>query len=158
MAFADRADQLATDWAAALDDLEPIGDEVLRDAALVSFLTPPEVQWRLIRRCLQEARTDYTLVHIGAGPLEHLLGREGSGFIGQVELLAANSDRFALAFHGCARNRMDDELWQRVLTARARIEEPVWLRASFRTSHDIRLKVEELALAYLKEVRDRRRS
>ncbi|MCQ8184514.1 DUF6869 domain-containing protein [Parvularcula maris] len=158
MAFADRADQLATDWAAALDDRAPISDEVLRDAALVSFLTKPDVQWRFIRRCLEEARTDYTLVHIGAGPLEHLLAKEGAAFIGQVELLAANSERFGLALHGCARNKIEEEVWQRVLAARAAVEEPVWLDAIFRTSHDIRIEVEKLALAYLKEVRDRRRS
>jgi hypothetical protein len=51
---------------------------------------------------------------LSAGPLENLLALHGEGFIDRVESEAQRDPSFAKLLGGVWKNRMSDEVWQRV--------------------------------------------
>ena len=54
---------------------------------------------------------------LAAGPLEDLLANHGSAIIERVEIEARRSPAFRHLLGGVWRNRMSEEIWQRVLKA-----------------------------------------
>jgi hypothetical protein len=77
----------------------------------------PEILWAMILAIHsrdQSTRIDQVL---SAGPLENLLALHGEGFIGRVESEAQRDPSFAKLLGGVRKNRMSDEVWQRVQAA-----------------------------------------
>src|SRR5262249_41957239 len=66
----------------------------------LNFSAPPEVQWRFILIAVSLSESDDELGHIAAGPIEHLLGWDGEGFIDVVEKEAASNLKFSRALTG----------------------------------------------------------
>jgi hypothetical protein len=89
----------------AFDELDDISKKVPEDAL------------RLIKRILASTQNEFVLANLAAGPLETLLGKHGNTIIAEVERSANDDARFRELLRGVWQNRMDDQIWGRVLKA-----------------------------------------
>ena len=127
-------DGFAKAWLAELRASSPPGESDVQPAAefdvgqavvMMTFTADPEHQWQFIRSALAHADSDDDLSHIGAGPVEHLLGWHGEDFIARVEAQAAADATFARMLTGVWKYTMDDEVWARVQAIQSRVSNPL---------------------------------
>jgi acetoin utilization deacetylase AcuC-like enzyme len=93
---------------------EPAQMPVSEAVVLMNFTRPPEDQWVFIKAAVEAARSDNELVHIAAGPLEHLLGQHGPDYIDAIEILARSDAKFARTTTAVWKYMMTDDIWARV--------------------------------------------
>ena len=107
-------------WIAELrgESADPESD-VGQSVVMMNFTARPEHQWQFILAAVAHA-SDEDLVHIAAGPVEHLLGKHGPKYIGQVEGRAAADPKFARMLSGVQKYMMTDDVWARVEALKAR--------------------------------------
>jgi len=74
----------------------------------------PELLWAMILAIHSRDQSIRTQQVLSAGPLENLLALHGEGFISRVESEAQRDPSFAKLLGGVWKNRMSDEVWQRV--------------------------------------------
>lgn len=91
----------------------------------MTFLSPPEEQWRMILEAVKQARDDDDLGHIAAGPIEGLLGRHGCEYIDVVEGNAVADHKFARAMTGVWKYMMTDDVWARIQAVQAQVPDPL---------------------------------
>lgn len=116
----------AADWLQELRAAEPNAEANLsQTVVLMNFMASAEAQWQFILAAVSQAQSDDDLGHIAAGPLEHLLGRHGSEFIGGVEQQAVQDLKFARAMTGVWKYTMTDEIWSRVETVKNSVANPL---------------------------------
>jgi hypothetical protein len=101
------------------------GDYRLKDASVaivaMTFMSPPEDQWRMLLEAVRQAQDEKDLRHIAAGPIEGLLGRHGQEYIGRVESQVAADPRFAEAVLYVRTYTMTKGVWARVEALQARV-------------------------------------
>jgi hypothetical protein len=107
-------DAFAQAWIAELrgtptDPESDVGQAVV----MMNFTARPAQQWQFILAAVAHA-ADEELGHIAAGPLEHLLGKHGAEYIGEVERRAAADPKFARMLAGVWKYMMTDDVWARV--------------------------------------------
>ena len=103
------------------DDWASVGEAV----TFMNFTAGPDQQWQFICSAVAQADSDDELGHIAAGPVEHLLGWHGEGFIARVEAQAAGDGKFARMLTGVWKHTMTDEVWARVQAVQARVSDPL---------------------------------
>jgi hypothetical protein len=113
------ARQLAELWTRHLDGDASVDEAVKQSVVLMNFTASPAVQWAFICAAVSKAKTDETLGHIAAGPIEHLLGKHGDEYIGHVETEANREPKFSRMMTGVWRHMMNDAVWARVETIKA---------------------------------------
>ena len=86
---------------------------------MMNFTATPDQQWRFILAAIAHA-SDEELGHIAAGPVEHLLGKHGDRYIGEIERRAESDPKFARMLSGVWKYMMSDEVWARVEALKAR--------------------------------------
>ena len=111
---ATQIENLARQWAQRLDGDTSIDKKVEGAVVLMNFTKPADVQWAFILSAVQYAKTDNTLGHLAAGPLEHILGRHGDDYIDRVEAQAGQSEKFERMLTGSWRYLMNDDVWRRL--------------------------------------------
>ena len=74
----------------------------------------PDDAWQFILEVLRRNNSAPILEVLSAGPLEDLLARHGNTVIDRVESEARVNPNFALLLGGVWRNRMSEEIWNRV--------------------------------------------
>ena len=94
-------------------------------SARMNFTAPAEMQWRFILFAIDRAASDDELIHIAAGPMEHLLGWHGPAFMERFEEQARTDARFARALTGVSKYLMTDEVWLRVQMIQHRVPDPL---------------------------------
>jgi hypothetical protein len=77
-----------------------------------------EQLWRFILAMNKRDISPEVAAVFAAGPIEDLLGEQGSEFIDRVEELARKDPKFNHVLGGVWRNTMSDDIWQRVQSAR----------------------------------------
>ena len=116
----------AADWLQELRATEPNEEANLNQTVvLMNFTASAEAQWQFILAAIGQAQSDDDLGHVAAGPLEHLLGRHGSEFIGRVEQQAAQDLKFARTMTGVWKYMMSDEVWSRVEAIKKSVSDPL---------------------------------
>lgn len=80
----------------------------------------PEILWAMILAIHSRDQSIHIQQVLSAGPLENLLALHGEGFIDLVESEAQRDPSFAKLLGGVWKNRMSDEVWQRVQAVRDR--------------------------------------
>ena len=116
----------AADWFRELRVAAPDKESNFCQAVvLMNFTASAEPQWQFILAAVDQAQSDAELGHIAAGPLEHLLGRHGSEFIGRVEQQAAQDLKFARTMTGVWKYVMADEVWSRVEAVKKSVANPL---------------------------------
>ena len=100
---------------------EDIGDAVV----LMNFSATAEQQWQFILAALTHAQSDEELLHIAAGPIEHLVGWHGEQFIARIEAEVENNPQLARAMTGVLKYKMSDEIWRRVRILQSVIDNPL---------------------------------
>jgi len=113
-------DAFARTWVADLrgspsDSASDVGQSVV----MMNFTARAEHQWRFILAAIAYA-SDEELGDIAAGPVEHLLGKYGAEYIGEVEQRAEADPKFARMLAGVWQYMMTDEVWARVKALKAR--------------------------------------
>jgi hypothetical protein len=91
----------------------------------MTFKSPPEAQWEMVLEAIRQARDDEDLRHVGAGPIEGLLGRHGEACIALVEAQATSDPKFARAMTGVWQYTMTDAVWARVRHLQSRVPNPL---------------------------------
>jgi hypothetical protein len=93
--------------------------EVTASAFVVpmNFTASAEAQWKFIVAAFRHAE-DNVLVHLAAGPVEHLLSNFGEDYIERFETIARIDSRFAKMLGQCYKHMMTDEVWSRVCAVR----------------------------------------
>jgi hypothetical protein len=98
MPIDERWDQLSlSDWDAFarswIDELRGTPSDSEQDVGqpvvMMNFTARPEHQWQFILAAVRHAQAE-ELGHVAAGPVEHLLGKHGDTYIGEVECRAAS--------------------------------------------------------------------
>jgi hypothetical protein len=74
----------------------------------------PEILWRLILAILSKDQSTKVLENLSAGPMEDLLVKHGTLIITRVEQQAKADPAFASLLGGVWKNRMSDDIWDRV--------------------------------------------
>jgi hypothetical protein len=74
----------------------------------------PEILWAMILAIHSRDQSIHIKEVLSAGPLENLLALHGDGFIDRVESEAQRDPSFAKLLGGVWKNRMSEEVWQRV--------------------------------------------
>ena len=90
----------------------------------MNFTADPDHQWQFIRSAVAHADSDDELRHIAAGPVEHLLGRQGKDFLARVEAQAEADGTFARMLTGVWKHTMADEVWARVQAIQGTVSDP----------------------------------
>jgi hypothetical protein len=80
----------------------------------------PEILWAMIVAIHSRDQSIHIKQVLSAGPLENLLALHGEGFIDLVESEAQRDPSFAKLLGGVWKNRMSEEVWQRVQAVRER--------------------------------------
>jgi hypothetical protein len=93
--------------------------DVGQSVVMMNFTATPEQQWQFILAAAAHA-SDEELGHIAAGPIEHLLGKHGEKYIGEVERRAASDPKFARMLSGVWKYMMTNEVWARVRALKAK--------------------------------------
>lgn len=114
-------DAFAQSW---ISELEGSGadaeSEIGQSVVMMNFSARPEQQWKFILATVTHASDEETLGHIAAGPVEHLLGKHGEGYIDKVEQRAETDPLLARMMLGVWKYMMTDEVWERVENLKAR--------------------------------------
>lgn len=76
-----------------------------------------DASWALLLEMVA-ASDDDLLGDVAAGPLEDFLGKQGEVWIERVEAAARSDPKLRAALRGVWRNRMADDVWERVQAAR----------------------------------------
>jgi hypothetical protein len=108
-------DRLADDWIRF--QREGAGDassEASEWAILRLRMFDPEALWLLILAVHQKDQSPSIQGILSAGPVEDLLAQYGREFIDRVETTARNDPNFARMLGGVWKNRMTDDVWQRL--------------------------------------------
>lgn len=84
----------------------------------MNFTASAGAQWKFIRAAYRYGNGE-THGHLAAGPVEHLLGKDGDEYIPLVEQMADDDPSFARMLRGCNQNRMSDDVWRRLCVARS---------------------------------------
>lgn len=92
-------------------------DEYLIDLMLQNQFS---VIWDFIMKVYRKETSQEVLAFLAAGELEDILVAKGYNYIGRVEVLAANDDRFKYLLGGVWKNAMPDEIWQKICAARGK--------------------------------------
>jgi hypothetical protein len=74
--------------------------------------------WEFVLEAYERELSPGVIGVLAAGPLEDLLARQGAEFIDRVEELARKDPKFNYLLGGVWRNKMTDDVWQRVQAAR----------------------------------------
>lgn len=118
----------AANWLQELRAAEPNAEANLNQTVvLMNFTASAEAQWQFTLAAIGQAQSDDDLGHVAAGPLEHLLGRHGSEFIGRIEQQALQDLKFARAMTGVWKYMMADEVWSRVEAVKNSVTNPLQL-------------------------------
>ncbi|MGD0631176.1 MAG: DUF6869 domain-containing protein [Terracidiphilus sp.] len=80
----------------------------------------PKILWTMILAIHSRHQSIHIKQVLSAGPLENLLALHGEGFIDRVESEAQRDPSFANLLGGVWKNRMPEEVWQRVQAVRDR--------------------------------------
>jgi hypothetical protein len=117
-------DAFAQCWAeelrgASSDSAEDVGQSVV----MMNFTARPEHQWQFILAAIAHAYEE-ELRHIAAGPVEHLLGKHGDRYIGEIERQADTDPKFARMLSSVWKYMMSDEVWARVEALKSRFPAP----------------------------------
>jgi hypothetical protein len=99
--------------------------DVGMSVTLMNFTATPEQQWRFILVAVSLAESDDELGHIAAGPIEHLLGWHGEGYIDIVEQQAAKDLKFARTLTGVWQYKMTDDVWSRIQVLQEQVNNPL---------------------------------
>jgi len=70
--------------------------------------------WDLILHLVRDARSDYALWVIGAGPIEDFLRLNGESWIEEIEVKAANDPKFRYALRRAWKGSNPDAVWERI--------------------------------------------
>jgi hypothetical protein len=90
-------------------------DWAVQAMTAMTFLASPVEQWETILEIVREAPDDETVLGaIAAGPVEGLLAQHGAMVIDRFEDEAKQNPKFLRVLTGVWRNRMPEEVWQRV--------------------------------------------
>lgn len=76
-----------------------------------------EALWKFVLRAYKKDLSQEVIGILSAGALEDVLAVKGEEYIGRIELLAANDQRFKYLLGGVWQNAMSDEIWSRVQAA-----------------------------------------
>lgn len=74
--------------------------------------------WEFVMRVYRKDLSQAVIGILAAGPLEDVLAARGDEYIGRVEILAANDQRFRYLLGGVWQNSMSSEVWERVCKVR----------------------------------------
>lgn len=77
-------------------------------------LDEPELLLDLVLEVLRLNTSHDVIPVLAAGPMEDCLAKLGEREIGKVEVLARSNPQFASLLGGVWKNRMTDEVWDRV--------------------------------------------
>jgi hypothetical protein len=80
----------------------------------------PDTLWGLILAVLARDRSNKIMENLSAGPMEDLLVKHGPLFIENVERQAKADPTFARMLGGVWKNRMNDDIWERMCKVRDR--------------------------------------
>jgi hypothetical protein len=117
-------DAFARSWIAELKGVPSESQpDVGGSVVMMNFTARPEHQWQFILAAVANASDD-ELGHIAAGPIEHLLGKHGEQYIGNIEQRAEADPKFARMLAGVWKYMMTDEVWARVEALKARYSLP----------------------------------
>ena len=117
-------DQFAKAWIAELQNGPGSSQsDVGQSVVMMNFTASSDQQWQFIVAAVAHASDD-ELGHIAAGPLEHLLGHNGTKYIDRVEQRAEADPKFARMLAGVWRYMMTDEVWARVEALKAKSSGP----------------------------------
>ncbi|MCG7874398.1 MAG: hypothetical protein JAZ11_20155 [Candidatus Thiodiazotropha lotti] len=76
-----------------------------------------EELWQFVIRAYKKDLTQKVIGILSAGALEDVLAAKGEEYIGRVELLAANDQKFKYLLGGVWKNAMSNDVWSRVQAA-----------------------------------------
>ena len=117
---------LARAWVAEIrSGKPPTKDDVGTKVTLMNFTALPAVQWTFLNAAVDAAETDDELGAIAAGPFEHLLGFHGDDYISLVESRANDDPSFARMITGAWQHGMSEEVWGRVRSIQASVQNPI---------------------------------
>ncbi len=74
--------------------------------------------WRFILKVVARCPPEWTLDYLAAGLLEDLIAHKGWKFIDRIEREASGNPVFRRTLHGVWRNKISQEVWDRVVQAR----------------------------------------
>lgn len=74
----------------------------------------PQTAWDVILTILKTDQSPIIMADLSAGPLEDLLVRHGEQFIDTIEAEVKKNEKFAKLLGGVWKNKMKDEIWNRV--------------------------------------------
>ena len=74
----------------------------------------PALALQVIRDILHRDSSDKVVENLAAGPLEDLLVYHGPDVIDEIEALAAGDPEFRCLLGGVWRNKIRDDVWERV--------------------------------------------
>ncbi|MBI1210387.1 MAG: hypothetical protein GC190_02905 [Alphaproteobacteria bacterium] len=77
----------------------------------------PELAFEFVLAVLAKHISEETFFVLAAGPLEDLLANNGAAIIDRVEVQARLDTRFQELLGGVWRNKMSEDIWQRVQRA-----------------------------------------
>lgn len=80
----------------------------------------PELCWRLIQAVLAQDSDEHVIAALAAGPMEDLLLHHGPAFIERIEAKAAQNPLYRHLLAGVWRNKIAQDVWDRVLAARGK--------------------------------------
>lgn len=90
------------------------------DDYLINLLLKNEFDtlWEFVMRVYRRGLSQAVIGILAAGPLEDVLAARGEEYIGRVDILAANDQRFRYLLGGVWQNSMSSEVWERVCKVR----------------------------------------
>ena len=132
------------------------GDPALEPAAMavtrMTFTATPEEQWRMVLEAVRQARDDFDLACIAVGPVEGLLGKHGEKVIDRAETVALSDLGFLRMLTGVTKHSMSEEVWERVESLRATVNEPLQVTdVQMGRLQDERIRFEEELLRQVNE-------
>lgn len=113
-------DAFSQSWIAGLRRATAESDgDVGQSVVMMNFTARAEHQWQFILAAVAHA-SEEELGDIAAGPVEHLLGKHGDRYIGEIERRAETDPKFARLMSKVWKYMMTDEVWSRVEALKAR--------------------------------------
>lgn len=101
---------------------DPKADELFWSAQKMDELISrdPQAAWNVILSILKTDESRTIIQSLSAGPLEDLLVRHGEQVIDAVETEAKKNEKFAKLLGGVWKNKIKDEIWNRIQAVRDR--------------------------------------
>ena len=111
----DQITETVNDWRIALEHPDdPASEAVQGHIVTMTFLAPPDVQWRFILIAAKILDNPDQVSAFAAGPLEGFLGRFADDWIDRLETECQDNFRLRHALKSVWRHKMTDAMYNRV--------------------------------------------